>query len=1222
MADKTYLKTTLAISLVLILLAFSTTAHAKTIYVDDDAPGANDGSSWPDAFNYLQDALADAASSDEIHVAQGVYKPDQGTGITPGDRTVAFQLINSITLKGGYAGFGESKPNVRDIQKYETVLSGDLVGNDEPNFLNNGENSYHVVTAVETDETAVLDGFIITAGNANGQDWPVYQNRGGGMYTDSGSPTVTRCTFSKNSAAGYGGGMYNLFSNPTVTNCTFNANTSTKAGGGMCNIDSSSTLSHCAFMRNFADIGGGIYNNYNHDDDCELINCTFSGNSAEWRGGGICGGRGLINKCTIIGNTAYSGGGLAYYDGQITNCIISGNSAQYNGGGMHNDCTTPTVSNCIISDNTAGNWGGGICNYGDTDPSKSTLISCTVSGNSAKYGGGILNTYNGHATLRSCLVTGNRAELGAAICNGWWTSATLTNCTLSGNYAEDSGGAIYNKAGERWDEVTLTNCVLWADTPEEIYLDERTLVVTYSDVQSGWPGVGNIDVDPCFMQPGYWDANGAWLEGDYRLMLDSPCINAAEPNYVTGPNETDLDGNRRVMGGRIDMGAYESTRQAPVFVVSADSVVVPEGGTAKFKVALESDPLCTVEVTVSHCSGDADITVASGETLTFDSSNYSKPQTVTLAAAEDVDPHEGMALIWVDAPGFVLTVVIVMEGDNDAIVSTVYVDTDAGGANNGTSWRDAFTDLQDALTYARMVPGVAEIRVAEGIYKPDQGSGVEPGDCEATFSLINGIAITGGYAGLGERNADGRDIERYGTILSGDLRGDDDQTLEPEDLRRAPCRTDNSHHVVTASGTDFTTVLDGFTISGGNGVYGSGMFNSYGNLTVSNCIFTMNSASADGGALCSTGRPRISNCIFIRNAASDDAGGIYNSVSGRATITNCTFSNNWAQSRGGGMYNRQGYPKVIACTFCDNSAGRGGAIGNVYGETYLANCIFRRNSARYYGGAIYNQRSSPLLKGCTLAGNLAQLGGGIYNRPETTPSRRCTPTVLNCILWGNADIGSMGHGTQIYAGAPIVSYSCIQGSWPGEGNIDADPFFVESGYWDANGTQADYDDFWVEGDYHLLPVSPCIDAGDPDYIPEPNETDLDGKPRVINGRIDMGAYEYNPTILAEARILPRTINLTSKGNWITCYIWLPDEHDVVDIEPNSVLLEDEIQPDQFSVDKQTQLATARFNRKEVQAILDVGRIELTIIGRLTDGTVFEGTDKIKVTDRTGGKSAK
>src|SRR4030042_6051166 len=127
-------------------------------YVDDDATGANDGSCWEEAFVYLQDALAAAHYGDEILVAQGIYKPDQGSGVTTGDREATFQLINGVTIKGGYAGLGEPDPNARDVDLFHTILSGDLNGDDvdvpEPGDLwyesTRADNSFHVVVGSGT----------------------------------------------------------------------------------------------------------------------------------------------------------------------------------------------------------------------------------------------------------------------------------------------------------------------------------------------------------------------------------------------------------------------------------------------------------------------------------------------------------------------------------------------------------------------------------------------------------------------------------------------------------------------------------------------------------------------------------------------------------------------------------------------------------------------------------------------------------------------------------------------------------------------------------------------------------------------------------------------------------------------------------------------------------------------------------------------------------------
>jgi len=252
--------------------------------------------------------------------------------------------------------------------------------------------------------------------------------------------------------------------------------------------------------------------------------------------------------------------------------------------------------------------------------------------------------------------------------------------------------------------------------------------------------------------------------------------------------------------------------------------------------------------------------------------------------------------------------------------------------------------------------------------------------------------------------------------------------------------------------------------------------------------------------------------------------------------------------------------------------------------------------------------SDPKVTNCTFTGNSADEGGGIFSESRTK--------ITDSILW--ADIPTeISFGRR---GSVTVTHCDVQGGWEGQGNTDIDPCFVEAGFWDANGTLEDAnDDFWVEGDYHLLPSSVCIDAGDPNYIAEPNETDLDGNPRIIGRRVDMGAYEYNPPIPAEVDIEPHTLNLESRGRWITAFIQLPEEYDVSGIDPNSVFLENEIKPDRFWLTEEGDIAVAKFGREEVQSILDIGEVELTITGRLNDGTVFEATGVVIVIDQGGKK---
>jgi len=310
--------------LLFFLAAICAAASARTIYVDADAPGANDGSSWENAYNFLQDALADAnyaVKPVEIRVAQGKYRPDENTmhPYGTGDRTATFQLINEVTLKGG------------DLD------GNDVVINDPCDLLiepSRAENSYHVVTGSKIDSNAVLDGFTITGGSANGTD---RQNRrGGGMYSINSSVTILSCSFKWNLSLGWGGGIYNSNSSSKFINCTFIGN----SRSGMYNYESSLMLTRCTFKRNLTPYyGGGIFNAFG--TEITLIDCIFMCNNSYRQGGGIFNEYGSLSSeltnCIFVGNHSVSyGGGL--FNGlselSMTNCTFVGNSTDKNGGGV------------------------------------------------------------------------------------------------------------------------------------------------------------------------------------------------------------------------------------------------------------------------------------------------------------------------------------------------------------------------------------------------------------------------------------------------------------------------------------------------------------------------------------------------------------------------------------------------------------------------------------------------------------------------------------------------------------------------------------------------------------------------------------------------------------------------------------------------------------------------------------------------------------------------
>jgi hypothetical protein len=250
----------------------------------------------------------------------------------------------------------------------------------------------------------------------------------------------------------------------------------------------------------------------------------------------------------------------------------------------------------------------------------------------------------------------------------------------------------------------------------------------------------------------------------------------------------------------------------------------------------------------------------------------------------------------------------------------------------------------------------------------------------------------------------------------------------------------------------------------------------------------------DDGSVVTFSNSEDASCVLsgftITGGNADRGGGIYCTGNSSPTITKCIITNNSAIIDGGGMYSEDSSPTLTNCSFSNNSAAeKGGGIGNSNSSPTLTNCTFMGNSALGGGGMLNDSNSSPTLTNCTFTVNSAVLGGGVLNINNSSP------TLSNCILWGDTpdEIYELSGST------PVITYSDVQGGWSGSGNINADPCFVDPG----------------NDDYHLLPNSVCIDSGDSDYLPELNETDLDGHPRVIDGDcndteiVDMGAYEFN-----------------------------------------------------------------------------------------------------------------
>ena len=928
-----------------VLLVGVSVCSAKVIYVDDDAPGANNGTSWIDAFRCLQDSLVDANDGDEIRVAQGIYTPDRGEGVTAGDRGAIFALKGGVPTRGGYAGYGSPAPNARDIKRYKTILSGDLAGNDvevaDPCDLltepSRSENSEHILTG-----GGVLDGFTVTSAN---------------------------CSYS-------GGGIVMSEADLVVTDCVFTANSAGYSGGAMTGWNS-----QVVFQR-----------------------CSFIGNAAAGNGGAV-----MMETCTC------REGYLACVD-------------------------------CKFINNSAGGDGGAV-QIGTDTYMLTSLMNCLITGNKAGGQGAVFKAYPG--------------------IHGTW----VVNCTLSGNWAKSEAPCPEWK----YRPISLVNCILWYNRGSTIC--PPTASYSYSAIDRG---TRTPFGDPCFVSPGYWDADELWVDGDYHLQPTSPCINAGDPEfssepanptipggtYITEPekyiirsSDRDLDGRPRVVGGRVDMGAYEC--QGPKIIYVDDDAAGANDGTS-----WENAYYYLQDALMFATAGD-EIRVAQG---------VHKPDQFVLSDRPSRGREETFQL------------------------------------KNGVGIRGGYAGLDEPDPNARDVKRFETI--LSGDLNGDDGLGrtnigdnsrhVVTGSGTDDTAIIDGVTITAGYA-------DGIDGE-FPFINNG----------------AGMYNENSSPTLINCTFTQNIVVLYDYEYGG----LGAAIYNLHSHPVIKSCTFRKNSTGGRHGVVYNErSSPMISDCVFQDN----DGGGIGFQYQTGATVSRCSFVGNVSGYGSGVNCEYCSNPVIRDCVFIGNTAWYDGGALRCYEGCYptVSTCIFAGNKAVIQnGGAISTLESSPTLTNCTFtANNAARQGGAVFCYAGSHPK------VANCILWGN----SAADGAQIaltYHQPPghypptteiTVGYSNVEGgpeavsleeccklNW-GPGNTDVDPRFVLPGFWDPNGTPENADDdFWVDGDYHLKSragrwdatdgrwtidevTSPCIDAGDP-----LNPIGLEPFPN--GGIINMGAY--------------------------------------------------------------------------------------------------------------------
>jgi predicted outer membrane repeat protein len=257
-----------------------------------------------------------------------------------------------------------------------------------------------------------------------------------------------------------------------------------------------------------------------------------------------------------------------YSNPTLANCTFSDSWTAIGGGMFNLYNSNPTITNCTFSGNSADGFGGGICNWCYSSPA---LTDCTFSDNSAGYdGGGMANYYESSPKLTNCTFNGNLAlNCAGGMFNYHNNCPTVTNCTFVSNNAGNGSAVFFPSI------LKISNSILWDGGNEIWNNDGSTIIITHSDVQDGWPGLGNIDADPCFVDAdandyhlkseGWrWDAQRkVWTWDD----ITSRCIDAGNPGSPLGDELLSVPDDPDNIWGqnlRIDMGAFGGTAEASI----------------------------------------------------------------------------------------------------------------------------------------------------------------------------------------------------------------------------------------------------------------------------------------------------------------------------------------------------------------------------------------------------------------------------------------------------------------------------------------------------------------------------------------------------------------------------------------------------------------------------------------------------------------------------------
>lgn len=877
--------------LVFILLLLIPVSGWTTVYVDEsNKKGPWDGNSWATAYRSIQDGLTDAENNkEEVWVAKGVYKPTLSN-----DRNISFQLKTGVDLYGGFAGH-EGLRSERDPEINLTVLSGEIGDPD-----NKEDNSYHVVTSADN---TIIDGFTIINGYAMPMGGFEFRLAGGSRQSHgyvSASKDVSTGGEPSGDMGGHGPSQGAPDSGPAGNMQGRGAAQGEPGGRPAGNIQGSGAQQR-------GEQGGGGQNASGggmivSHSNVTINNCVFKDNLGG-RGGAIY----MMGSQRGPGGGSRGETGISENQPHITNCDFINNHATFRGGGMHVDRSVLPV-----------------------------FIGCTFIDNSCdEKGGGLYNDYGCSPTLINCVFSGNSAQKAGAIGNDGDSSPVITNCTFTNNYAEVLGAAVYQGTGPSNNPV-ITNCIIWGnkcdDGPSEIYnWHHCNPVVTYSCVEGGYEGTGNIDADPMFVDP---------ANGDFRLDLGSPCIDSA--NGAAAPQQ-DISGNLR----------YDDTGMPDGVMASASKDQSSQRNSSTQKSAPAD--MGAFERQSSSIRPKQNVVYVTGlnKTGTWNGKTW-ETAFKELQAAIDY-AYSAHSEVWVAQGTYMPT------ETNDRTVSIVM--------REGVNIYGGFKGNETDKTQRDFKNNITTLSGDIGI-KGDNRDNSYHVVIGADKAGIDGFVITGGNANGKVYQSKGGGMVNYAaTVVIGYPFG--------TSVGFAPIVTNCTftHNDAIEGGAMYNYDRKKPVISG--------------------CVFEGNSAEFGGAIVDRVGADSIvSDCTFRANHAKWCGGAYYVDYGSRPNITDSVFKENTTDGHGGAMYMLsrasqldESAPTVTNCTFTGNSAGkRGGAIAN-YDKCILTvdTCQFTENYAGLGGGAISNDfKTNAVITASKFSGNKAGQGKADIDTDESS----------------------------------------------------------------------------------------------------------------------------------------------------------------------------------------------------------------------------------------------